>query len=154
MGLFGGEKITLMLEKYNYTPGETIKGTVTLKLKKPTKARKFEVAFIGEKIERQTGMGVGPTAKKGSQTKHTYIYQFKMPLGEEGEYQTGEYPFEIKIPEDVKQAEQKLEGKVGTTITALKAVSGVVSRIDWYVHANLDVPMKLDVSKRQSIVLS
>jgi len=48
--LFGGEKITLMLEKYNYTTSETIKGTVTLKLKKPTKARKFEVAFIGNKI--------------------------------------------------------------------------------------------------------
>ena len=154
MGLFGGEKITLMLEKYNYTPGETIKGTITLKLKKPTKARKFEVSFAGEKIERQTGMGVGPTAKRGSQTRRTFIYHFKMPLGGEGEYQTGEYPFEIKIPEDVKQAKQKLEGKVGTAVSALKAVSGVTSRIDWYVYANLDVPMKMDVNKKQKIVLS
>ena len=154
MGLFGGEKITVMMEKYNYNPGETIKGTVTLKFKKPTKARKFEVAFIGEKIERQTGMGVGPTASKGSQSKHINIYNFKMPLDGEGEYQTGEYPFEIKIPEDVKQAEQKLEGKVGTALSALKAVSGIVSRIDWYVYVKLDVPMKLDVSKRQNIVLS
>jgi len=154
MGLFGGEKITLMLEKYNYTPGETIKGTVTLKLKKPTKARKFEVAFVGEKVERQTGMGVGPTAKSGRQSQRTYLYHFKMPLGGEGEYQTGEYPFEIKIPEDVKQAEQKLEGKVGTAVSALKAVSGIVARVDWYVYAKLDVPMKLDVSKKQNIVLS
>jgi hypothetical protein len=30
MGLFGGEKITLMLEKNNYAPGETIKGIVIL----------------------------------------------------------------------------------------------------------------------------
>lgn len=37
MGLFGREKITLMLKKYNYTPGETIKGTVTLKLKNQQK---------------------------------------------------------------------------------------------------------------------
>lgn len=154
MGLFGGEKITLMLEKYNYTPGETIKGTVTLKLKKPTKARKFEVTFIGEKIERQTGMGIGPTAKRGSQYRRTPIYHFKMPLGGEGDYQTGEYPFEIKIPEDVKQGEQKLEGKVGTAVSALKAVSGIVARVDWYVYAKLDVPMKLDVSKKQNIVLS
>lgn len=154
MGLFGGEKITLMLDKYNYTPGETIKGKVTLKLKKPTKARKFEVAFIGEKIERQTGMGVGPTAKRGSQYRRTPIYHFKMPLGGEGEYQHGEYPFEITIPPDVKQSAAQPEGKVGTAVTALKAISGVTSRIDWYVYAKLDVPMKLDVSKKQNIVLS
>lgn len=154
MGLFGGEKITLMLEKYNYTPGETIKGTVTLKLKKLTKARKFEVSFVGEKIERQTGMGIGPTAKKGSQYRRTPLYHFKMPLGGEEEYQKGEYPFEIKIPEDVKQAERKLEGKAGTAVSALKTISGIVTRVDWYVYAKLDVPMKMDVSKRQSVVLS
>ena len=154
MGLFGGEKITLMLEKYNYAPGETIKGTVTLKLKKPTKARKFEVAFVGEKVERQTGMGIGPTSHDKRQTQRTYLYHFKMPLGGEGEYQQGEYPFEITIPSDVKQSAAQPEGKVGTAVSALKAISGVTSRIDWYVYAKLDVPMKLDVSKRQSIVLS
>lgn len=77
-----------------------------------------------------------------------------MPLGGEGDYQTGEYSFEIKIPEDVKQGEQKLEGKVGTAVSALKAVSGIVARVDWHVYAKLDVPMKLDVSKKQNIVLS
>ncbi|MCK4366097.1 MAG: hypothetical protein KAW45_08595 [Thermoplasmatales archaeon] len=154
MGLFGGEKITLTLEKYNYAPGETIKGTVALKLKKPTKARKFEIEFAGVKVERQTGMGIGPTSSNRRQQQRVYLYHFKMPLGGEGEYQQGEYPFEITIPPDVKQAATQAEGKVGTAVTALKAISGVTSRIDWYVYAKLDVPMKLDVSKRQSIVLS
>jgi hypothetical protein len=154
MGLFGGEKITLMLEKYNYAPGETIKGTVTLKLKKPTKARKFEVEFAGVKEERQTGMGIGPTSSDRRQRQRVYLYRFKMPLGGEGEYQQGEYPFEITIPPDVKQSAAQAEGKLGTAVSALKAVSGIHSRIDWYVHAKLDVPMKLDVSKKQSIVLS
>jgi hypothetical protein len=154
MGLFGGEKITLQLEKYDYAPGDTIKGTVTLNLKKPTNARKLEVAFIGEKIERQTGMGVGPTAKDRRKNHHSYIYHFEMPLSGEGDYQKGEYPFEIKIPPDVRQAEQKLEGKVGTAVSALKAISGVYSRVDWYVKAQLDVPMKLDIKKTQKIVLS
>lgn len=76
-------------------------------------------------------MGIGPTAKRGSQYRRTPIYHFKMPLGGEGDYQTGEYPFEIKIPEDVKQGEQKLEGKVGTAVSALKAISGIVVRVDW-----------------------
>ena len=55
-------------------------------------------------------MSIVPTAKRGSQYRRTPIYHFKKPLGGEGDYQTGEYPFEIKIPEDVKQGEQKLEG--------------------------------------------
>jgi len=139
MGLFGGEKITLMLEKYNYTPGETIKGTVTLKLKKPTKARKLEIAFIGEKIQQSTGMGVGPTAKRGHGSDHTYLYHFNMPLAGEGEYQEGSWPFELVIPPDVKQQAQTQGpgAKVGTAISALQAVSGVISRIDWYVYAKL-----------------
>jgi hypothetical protein len=76
-----------------------------------------------------------------------------MPLGGEGDYQQGENPFEIKIPEDVKQAEQKLEGKVETAVAALKAISGVVSRVDWYVQPQLDILMKFDVKKSQKIVL-
>jgi len=99
-------------------------------------------------------MGIGPTAKRGSHYRRTPIYHFKIPSGGEGDYQRGEHPFEMKIPEDVEQREQKLEGKVGTAVSALKAVSGIVARVDWYVYAKLDVPMKLDVSKKQNIVLS
>ena len=154
MGLFGGEKITLTLEKYDYMPGDTIKGVVNLNLKKPINARKLEVAFIGEKIERSTGMGIGPTAKSKSAGGKMYIYNFKMPLGGEGTYQTGQYPFEIKIPADIKQSQQQIEGKVGTAISALKAISGVISRVDWYVLAELDVPVHLDVKAKQNIVLS
>ena len=73
-------------------------------MKKPTKARKFEVAFVGEKVERQTGIGVGSTAKSERQKQHVYLYHFKMPHGGEGDYQQDEYPFEITIPPDVKQA--------------------------------------------------
>lgn len=36
MELFGAPKITLMLEKYNFNPGEIAKWTITLILKKST----------------------------------------------------------------------------------------------------------------------
>jgi len=154
MGLFGKEKISVTLDKYDYVPGNTIKGMVKLQLKKPTQARKLQVSFRGSRTETQTGMGVGPTAsnRRGSRTVH--VYDFTMPLDGEKEYLEGEYPFEIKIPEDIKQTVQTPKGKVGTAVTALKAISGVYSRIDWYVEAKLDVPMKLDVRKTQKIVLS
>ena len=153
MGLFSKEYITLMLDKYDYQPGEVIKGTVNLKLKKPTKARKFEVSFIGTKKEMQTGIGVGPGANKRD-TKTIILHRFTIPLGGEQEYHEGEFPFQIKIPDNIHDVDQKLEGKVGTAVSALKAVSGIHSRIDWFVQAQLDVPMGLDVKKRQSIVLS
>lgn len=154
MGLFGTEKITLTLEKYDYKPGDKIKGIVKLNLKKPTKARKLEVSFIGTKTEKQTGMGIGPTASGTQQTKTMKVYEFTLPLDGEKDYQSGEYPFEIKIPEDIHQMDQKLEGKIGTAVSALKTISGVYSRTDWYVKTELDVPMSLDIKKSQKIVLS
>ena len=154
MGLFGKEKITVTLEKYDYKPGDKIKGTVKLNLKKPTKARKLEVSFIGSKTEKQTGMGIGPTTSKTQQTKTMKVYDFTLPLGGEKDYHEEEYPFEIKIPDDIHQIDQKLDGKIGTAMTALKTLSGVYSRTDWYVKAELDVPMNLDVKKSQKIVLS
>jgi hypothetical protein len=154
MGLFGKEKITLTLEKYDYKPGDKIKGTVKLNLKKPTKARKLEVSFIGTKTDKQTGMVIGPTASSNTQTRTIKVYDFTLPLDGEKNYQEEEYSFEIKIPEDILQTAQKLDGKIGTAITALRTLSGVYSRVDWYVKSELDVPMGLDVKKSQKIVLS
>ncbi|KYK28512.1 hypothetical protein AYK20_01055 [Thermoplasmatales archaeon SG8-52-1] len=154
MGLFGKEKITLKLEKFDYKPGDKIKGTVKLNLKKPTKARKLEVSFIGTKIDKQTGLGIGPMANNNRQTRTIKVYDFTMPLDGEKNYQEEEYSFEIKIPEDILQTAQKLNGKIGTAITAFKTISGVYSRVDWYVKSELDVPLGLDVKKTQKIVLS
>ena len=160
MGLFGKEKITLMLEKYDYRPGETIKGTVTLNLKKPTAARKLEVALIGRKISKQSNMAVGPMVMGGgkrghhSSTQYQTVYNFSIPLGGDMEYHQGEYPFEIKIPSDILQNNPTLEGKLGQAATAVKLLAGVSSRIDWIVKTQLDVPMGLDVKNSQKIVLS
>ena len=53
MGLFGAPKITLMLEKYNFNPGEIAKGNITINLKKPTYARKLQVSLIGVRRVRR-----------------------------------------------------------------------------------------------------
>lgn len=158
MGLFGPDKITLNLEKYNYTPGETIKGTIKLNLKKPTLARKLEIAFIGRRIDRKSSASVIGTASGGrhhhSSTTYTTVYEFKMPVAGEKEYQKEEYPFEIKIPSDILQNNPTLEGKLGQAATALRMLAGVSSRIEWFVKAQLDVPRKLDIKKSQKIILS
>lgn len=160
MGLFGKEKITLMLEKFDYKPGDVIRGTVTLNLKKPTKARKLEVGLIGRRISKQSNLGVGPMmASRGrggvrSSTQYQTVYNFMIPLDMEKEYYTGDYKFEIKIPSTILQDSPTLDGTFGQAAAAVKMLAGVSSRIDWIVRAQLDVPMALDVKKSQKIIIS
>ena len=80
MGLFGPDKITLVLERFNYKPGEVIKGSVKLNLKKPTNARKLEVGLFGERKERTRGHDGRTTVRTVN------IFDFKVPLGAEGVY--------------------------------------------------------------------
>jgi len=151
MGLFGPEKIILMLEKYSYKPGEIIKGTVKLKLKKSTKARKLEVGLFGERKERTRG-------HDGKiYTKNVTIFDFKIPLGSEGEYLTGEYPFEITIPSNILSLDtrQNLDGKLGAVVDTISVLSGQrIYPVEWFVKSQLDVPMMFDVKKEQKIVIT
>ena len=151
MGLFGPEKITLMLERYNFFPGEKISGKVALNLKKPTKARKFEVGLYGTR--RETHRSRGKT-----ETRYVQVYDFKIPLGQEGEYQTGEWNFEIPIPDDILMigSRQRPEGKLGVVSDVVSAIGGGTGYypIEWSVQAQLDVPMKLDIKKSQKIVIA
>ena len=159
MGIFGREQIMLILDKYDFKAGDKITGKVQLNLKKSTKARKLEVGLIGKRIDKQSSMAIGPMIMGGgkdysSQSQHSTIYDFKIPLDGEKEYHTGEYTFEIKIPENINQNNPTLEGDIGKAAGALKLLSGLSSKIDWLVIAELDVPMKLDIKKTQKIVIS
>jgi len=156
MGLFGPEKMILTLEKYDYKPGDSIKGTVKLQLKKPMNARKLEVGFIGRKIQQQGGgITIGGGAKNTRSTNYSTIFDFTMPLDGEKEYQEGTYPFEIKIPSNILQSEpQSLQGNAATAVNVLRALGGVSSRVEWIVVARLDLPLKVDVSASQKVILS
>jgi len=153
MGLFGKEKITLMLEKYNFKPGDTIKGNVTLNLKKPVKARKMIVSFIGQRREKYRD-------RNGTHYRTTNVFDFTMPLGPEKEYQNEKFDFEIKIPSDIIQQTRtpgasQLDGTLGKVVAVGAALSGTrYYPIEWLVHAKLDVPLKFDVKKSQKIILS
>jgi len=154
MGLFGGEKITLTLEKYNFKPGEMIKGNIKLNLKKPVKGRKMEVSFIGSRREQHRD------SRGRTQTKHVRVFSFTQPLGGEKDYQNESFDFEIKIPSDViqqtrTQHEGQLDGTLGKVVAIGSALAGQrVYPIEWAVRADLDIPMKFDVNKSQKIIIS
>jgi len=145
---FGKKQIDVVLEKYNFSAGETIKGKVLLTLDKIIHAKQLRVALIGERTstlpQRKSDGNMHPKQRK------EYIFNFQMPLDGEKDYQQGEYTFEIKIPANVLQ-NIPLEGKAGVILKTIQALSTAGSRISWYVQANLDIPMGFDVSKKVQI---
>ena len=149
MGLFGPPKITLMLEKYNFTPGEVAKGTIKLNLKKPTYARKLQVSLIGVRRVRQ-----------GNSWKWQKVYDFDMPVSGEKDYQQEEVSFQLHIPPDIlnprtsQQAMQEsLEDKLGAAGKFISAISVGTGTTNWKIRAQLDVPKALDVKVDQDIQL-
>lgn len=143
---FGRGKIELILEKYNYSPGNTIKGKISLKLKKPIQAKALKVGLVGEKVtkefRRTSGKGARSTPRK------TNLFDFEMSLDGEREYLKGEYKFKIKIPENVLQTPK---GDIGNIIKGIQLLSGKDIRISWYVTAKLDIPSGFDISKKIQI---
>ena len=155
MGLFGPDKITLTVDQNMYKPGDVIKGVISLNLKKPVRARKIEVALLGK---------VRSTHRDSQGHVHTEdvtVYEFTVPLDGENDYCNETYHYEIKIQADIlqmnsssQQLQQKLQEKLGTFGAILGQMSMRQGPVRWMVHAQLDIPMKLDVKKTQDIVIS
>ena len=136
MGLFGPEKMILTLENFNFYPGEKIKGTVSINLKKPMNARKLQVGLYGVRRERHRGHD-GKT-----ETREVTVYDFVIPLGPEGEYQKGDYDFEIPIPDDILMigTRQRPQGALGTVADIAGALGGQRDYpIEWFIKSNLDL---------------
>ena len=156
MGLFGPDKITVTLDKYQYKPGDIIKGSVGLNLRKPIRARKLVVSLLGKvKTTHRDSKG-------HMQMEDVVIYDFTIPLDGENDYLSEMYKFEIKIQSDIlqmhsssQQLQQILQAKLGTFGAILGQIAtGGQSPVRWMVHTQLDIPMKLDVHKSQDIVIS
>lgn len=162
---FGKGKIEIALEKMNFKPGETIKGKVLLKMKKPTKGKALKIFFIGEKTvtvassgisSRHSGfkssVSVGGIKRSGTTTRKEVIHRFEMDLAGEKEYTDSEYPFEIAIPEGVLgKAGELPEGKLGTAIKAIQFLSASANKIEWNITAKLDLEKCLDINKKVQI---
>jgi hypothetical protein len=104
--------------------------------------------FICEKIERQIDMLLNLKGKKINQYPQTSFNYFNMFLRKKEDFQNEDYQFEIKIPEDIKLVDQKFVGKFRTSESLFKALSRAVKNVKSYVFTKLDVPIKLNVSKK------
>jgi hypothetical protein len=151
MGIgFWKGKIELKVPTYTYAPGETIKGEVTLELKKPTKARKITIRLVGAELTTRREFSGG-----SYRTHHhrVNICDILIPLDGEKEYKEGKYDFEITVPPDALHDRNIRNGALGGVVEAVEIVTGTDRHREWYLEANLDIPMGFDVSKKQDIVI-
>jgi hypothetical protein len=154
MNLFESDEMNLTLENYDFEPGDTIKGIINLSLKKPTKARKLNVALIGKlKTTYRDSDGC-------DQTKDETIYEYALELDGQKEYQIQQYPFEITIQPDILEANSSgqqtqvfLRNKLGVIGSFLDELAPL-AKPRWLVIAYLDIPLKLDIKKTRDIIIS
>ena len=128
----GDGEIEIILGPTTFTPQETINGKVKLKLSGPTPARSFIVEFYGE-IERGN--------------KYERVFRVGQTLGGERTYKDGDvFNFSLTIPIQAKPPEA--QGTFGSISELF-----VSKPKNWYVHAQLDIPMAPDINSRISVYM-
>ena len=111
-GFFSKGKINILIEKFNFSPGETIEGKVSLSLKKTIDAKGVYVELLGQERVIQ---GYGNTRN----VRYNTIFNFKQPLDGEKQYRSKQemiYDFEIKIPQDVLTQKQVPNDTLGAVV--------------------------------------
>ena len=136
-------KINLKLSKLNFSEGETINGSFTLSLKKPTNARALQVILFSQKTTRDYN----------GNSRVTRLYEFKQPIMGEQEYSINPYnhEFSLVIP---KQNKPQIDGTVGNVLGALSSFGKMMSPVTCFIEVKLDVPNGFDVGKKQQITVS
>jgi len=148
-------QIIIILDKTSFLPGETIKGTVSLNLKKQKYAKALKVSFV---VNRN--LEVLSPHQATSDISYE-VYKDEVILDVEREYWNETYPFKIKIPIDIFQKLKTLEAESAMGMqkkyldwAVNKGYGNYIEKNKWYVKASLDMPKKLDISSKLEINVS
>ena len=160
----GEGKIDILLDKMNFTEGEYIKGKVKLELNEPKHAKELKIELTGEqtfetkRLETNTRRmrTYGSTYRTVRETRT--VYSFPLVLGQEKDFGSGDYPFEIAIPK-LSQPKQQEGPQFGNDLLgtlgkiAIAAVTGEKREypVKWFLRVSLNVPMSFDLNKKLQI---
>jgi hypothetical protein len=128
-------KIIMNVERYSYSPGETVKGDIKLILKEPIQAKSLSVKLVGLFETKSTNFSNG---RSNTQSNSQEIFNFQQPLDGQKTYNSEEktYSFQIKIPSDVIK---KPTGVAGAVLDSVSFLAGRTNTIKWYLTASLDI---------------
>lgn len=120
--------ITITPERYSYTFGETINGTITLKLKKSVNSEKLVSGIKCNMIETSYSRNEKNTATRT-------IFDFNYPLENQRTYAPGEYSynFSVNIPRDISNP----EGIAGNIVKSIGFLIGKNSSFNWELYSEL-----------------
>ncbi len=157
--------LSIDLIQKSHAPGEMVRGTVSLILDKPVKARRFSISFTGEEwVEVSCGAGKSRRSKK----EEIEIHFEEIEFSGEGMYDFAEKNFQFRIPENAPptiwmeprdpnmKAERKKEWKVNYSLFSLSSSYGPAdgAGFRWVMKAKLDIPWGKDKNTIVEIFVS
>ena len=123
---------------------EYIKGAVILRLKKPIKARGLSIHLEGKEMVYTEG-----AYDKDPVREWQIFCDITVPLGGDRLYSSGEYEFNIDIPNEASHGLKKTIGKAGKALKTVGGIVGTPGTIEWHVIARLDIPLGIDLTKKK-----
>jgi hypothetical protein len=146
--------IELELVRSDFRPGDSIDGRLTLKLDKPTEAKRLVVGVRA--IEKRTTRGKDADGRPTTQTENVTFFQVEQPLDGKRTYRGDSWDIHLKLPSDVLGKETALPGgTLGDVVRVVSALTG--SRrapLHWTVFAFLEIPWKANVKASRDITVS
>jgi len=145
--------LEIQLDRFSFVPGEKITGRLSFKLKEPTAARGVVVGVRARQrvIERNR-------SSQGTSTsyRNDVVWKFERNLAGEDVYTDGSFPFELVIASDVFH--DRVDPPPGTLGDIARVVSFLSPSkrmpLEWEVYGHVDLPWKVNVSKKVSIVVT
>ncbi len=137
-------QIEILLDKYQYSPGETINGKVKLTIKKPLHSKELKISLIGRQKVKSRRMNMNKRTST-NEYKNLEIFNFTMPLHKQKEYSIGEQEidFQIKIPDSINSQEPQTLGFFDFRTRRYP--------IKWHLSADLEVSGINPYSKKVQI---
>ena len=173
--MFGSKgKIDVVIQKFNYAPGDSISGNVTLVLKKPVNAREMNISLIGEQLItstqdiRRNGLIMGDGARsRGTMMPMTGRRRGRegIMIGTRSEKSTATeyvriYDFKQQLDTEKEYGPRQeyyfFELNIPKDILSVRPENtGLTSSypIKWYLLAKLDIPGRPDIRKKVDIAI-
>lgn len=176
--MFGSKgKIDIVVQKFNYAPGDIISGNVALVLKKPVNAREMNISLIGEQLmtntqdirrkglimddEEISGSTMGPMMRSSSRRWGSEGMMMGTRSGKSTTtdrvrvYDTNQ---QLDSEKEYSRGQQYyfFEMRIPKDILSVRlGTTGLAPSypIKWYLLAKLDIPGRPDISRKVDITI-
>lgn len=136
------KNIELTLEKTDFSPGDIVRGKVSINFNKPISTEALKIAFQGEKIIPRRGRD-----PSSSQT----VYRDEILLDKQNEYFNNVYSFEIKIPDNILEKmnnwiDEQVPYEWAKKIYSASQNLGLMRAYDnYFIEVSLEIRGKIDI---------